>query len=357
MTTQEQVRLIHQLADRIGRPLQLMEVCGTHTVSAFRSGLRSLLPAGVSLIAGPGCPVCVTPNPFLDRAIAVAHESGTAVATFGDMMRVPGTHGSLETARAGGCDIRAVYSPSDALKAARASPETRVVFLGVGFETTAPAVAWTIREAARAGVRNYSVLCGHKTMPFAMEALLRERDVEIDGFLCPGHVSIVIGARAYTFIATDFGIPCVVAGFEAADMLSAVRMLLEQVDGGAATVQIQYTRGVTEDGNLDAQNVMREVFDEDDAEWRGLGNIPRSGLSIREEFAQHDAERVFSAIQVPEPAEPSGCICGDILKGKKRPTDCPLFRTRCTPSSPVGACMVSGEGTCAAFFKYHKGQD
>lgn len=353
----QHIETINKLTDEIGRPVQFMEVCGTHTMAAFRTGLRSLLPAGLSLLSGPGCPVCVTPKEYLDRAIAIANEPDTVVVTFGDMMRVPGTESSLERARAFGSDVRVVYSPLDALLLARSNQGKRVIFLGVGFETTAPAVAWTLKEAKRTGASNFFVLCAHKTIPEAMAALLEGGDVHVDGFLCPGHVSVIIGSRAYEPVCRKHHIPCVVAGFEAADMGRAIAMLLQQIVDKRAEVEIEYTRSVTPNGNAEAQNVCNEVFEKCDAAWRGLGLIPESGLRIREEFAAHDADKSFSHVELPEKAElegDSGCICGDVLRGARLPSDCGLFGKKCTPASPVGPCMVSSEGTCAAYYKYAK---
>ncbi len=345
---------IQRLSEKTGRAVKLMEVCGTHTMAAFRSGLRSLLPSNVLLLSGPGCPVCVTAGDYIDRAIVIAHEPNTLVASFGDMIRVPGTDSSLEEARAHGARVLVVYSPLDALNEAIRHPKTQVVFLGVGFETTAPAVAWTIRESKRQGVSNYSVLCAHKTIPPAMAALLRSGDVKIDGFMCPGHVSVIIGSRPYEFICRDYNIPCVVAGFETADMAVSIGILLQQILNHRAEVVIQYSRSVNESGNAEAQAIMNEVFEECDDRWRGLGMIPHSGLRIRKQFAQHDALTIFGNLNIPAPRERPGCICGAILKGTQLPADCPLFRTQCTPETPVGACMVSSEGTCAAYYKYAK---
>lgn len=350
----QHIETISKLADEIGRPVQLMEVCGTHTMAAFRTGLRSLLPPGVSLLSGPGCPVCVTSTGYLDRAIAIVNEPDTMVATFGDMLRVPGTESSLERTHALGADIRVVYSPLDALKIATANQGKRVVFMGVGFETTAPAVAWTLKQAKQNAISNYSVLCAHKTIPNAMAALIEGGDVHIDGFLCPGHVSVIIGSRAYEHVCSKHHIPCVVAGFEAADMAKAIKMLLKQIAEKMAEVEIEYTRSVTEKGNIEAQSICDEVFERCDTEWRGLGMVPGSGLRIREKFAAHDADKIFTDLELPQVASDSGCICGDVLRGARLPTDCTLFDKRCTPSSPVGPCMVSSEGTCAAYFKYGK---
>lgn len=343
---------VQELAERAGRPVQVMEVCGTHTMAAFRSGLRPLLPDSVRLLSGPGCPVCVTPNAYVDQAIAIAQQPGTLVTTFGDMLRVPGSYSSLEKARAAGAAVRVVYSPLDALRMARETPATTVVFLGIGFETTAPTVGWTVQEAARSGVANYAVLCAHKTMPHAMAGLLASGEVKVDGFLCPGHVSVITGARIYEFICREYHIPCVVTGFEPADMAAGIEQILRQIVVGHAEVGIQYSRSVTLDGNRAAQALLADVFEECDAAWRGLGVIPRSGLRIREPYAAHDAARRFADVPVPPPVEPRGCICGAVLRGVKTPLACPLFRTRCTPATPVGACMVSSEGTCAAYYRY-----
>jgi len=335
-----------------------MEVCGTHTMTAFRSGLRSLLPDQVRLLSGPGCPVCVTPSDFVDRAIAIACLPNTMVATFGDLVRVPGSASSLEKARAArGAAVSIVYSPLDALHLAEANPGTTVVFLGVGFETTAPTIGWTIREASRRKLGNYAVLCAHKTMPQAMSALLNSGEIRVDGFMCPGHVSIIIGARAYEFICRDHHIPCVVAGFEPADMAAALELLLEQHAAGVAKVEIEYSRSVTWDGNPAAQKLLADVFEPADAVWRGLGVIPGSGLRIRSAYVRFDAAARFPDLDLPPTAEPHGCRCGEVLRGLIVPHDCPLFGRRCTPATPVGACMVSSEGTCAAHFRYaNRGQ-
>lgn len=342
---------IRERANRLERVVNLMEVCGTHTMAAFRTGLRSLLPQNVRLLSGPGCPVCVTPNSFLDQAIELARRPKTIVATFGDMLRVPGSHGSLEQVRAQGGQVRVVYSALDALELAGKNPDHEVVFLGVGFETTAPGTAWALREAVNSA-RNFSVLCAHKTMPRAMAALLSSGEVRIDGFLCPGHVSLIIGAQAYEFLSREWRAPCVVAGFEGEDMLEAIAMLLRQIEERRAQVEIQYTRAVRWEGNARAQGLLAEVFEPCDEEWRGLGVIQGSGLAIRPTFAAADARRRFSDISVAPPREPRGCACGDVLRGAKTPPECPLFQRVCTPSNPVGACMVSSEGTCAAYFKY-----
>ena len=345
---------INRLAGKIGRSVKLMEVCGTHTMAAFRTGLRSLLPPNVSLISGPGCPVCVTDNSYIDQALAIAKEPNTAVVTFGDMLRVPGSETSLEKMHALGADVRVVYSPLDALDFAKADSTKRIVFLGVGFETTSPGVAWTIKEAYLKGITNYCVLCAHKLVPSAMSALLENRDIKIDGFMCPGHVSVIIGAKSYDFIPDKYHIPCVVAGFEGPDMVNAIENILIQICDKRAETTNQYKRSVTLSGNKTALSLIKDVFEECNANWRGIGLIPKSGLKIRNKFKAHDASEIFKHVPVRKSVEPKGCICGLILKGIKIPTECLLFRNKCTPDNPVGSCMVSSEGTCAAYYKYSK---
>lgn len=344
---------IREFAGRVGRDVTFMEVCGTHTMAVSRSGLRDLLPANVKLISGPGCPVCVTDTNYLDAAIELARRPGVIIATFGDLVRVPGSESSLERERAAGADVRVVYSPPDALALARQNPHRQVVFLGVGFETTAPTVAWTIKQAAAEIVANYSVLCAHKTMPHAMEALLKDQEVKVDGFICPGHVSVITGAQIYRFIPERYGIPCVVSGFEAGDVLRCVAMLLAQIATGRVEVEVQYTRSVNEHGNPVAQRWLAEVFEESAAGWRGIGVIPRSGLAIRAEFAGWDAAQAHH-VEFREAKPHPGCRCGDVLRGVIRPTQCKLFDKACTPSNPFGPCMVSSEGACAAAYKYER---
>ena len=342
---------INDLARRIGRDVNLMEVCGTHTMAAFRSGLRQLLPRNVHLISGPGCPVCVTDTNYIDAAIALCRRPGLVLTTFGDLTRVPGSDSSLERERAAGADVRVVYSPTDALALARQNPAKTIVFLGVGFETTAPTVAASIVAAAKNGLKNFFVLAAHKTMPQAMEALLRDQQVKIDGFICPGHVTVITGAAIYRFICEQYKIPCVVSGFEPFDMLKATEMLLAQIAAGRSEVEIEYSRSVNDRGNVAAQKLMAEVFEECDAGWRGIGNIPGSGLAIRATYAPFDAAKAL-AVKF-EPARPHpGCRCGDVLRGMITPPECKLFAAACTPTNPFGPCMVSSEGTCAAWFKY-----
>ena len=343
---------IARRAESLPSRVTLMEVCGTHTMAIFRSGLKKLLPGSIRLVSGPGCPVCVTPVSYLDRAIAHARRPDTIITTFGDMTRVPGSRSSLAEEKSAGRDIRVVYSPLNALEIARENPSRSVIFLGIGFETTSPTIAAALRAAREQGIANFFVLSGARLIPPAMKLLLEAKEVGIDGFLAPGHVSVIIGKEPYEFIASGYGVPCVAAGFEAADIAAAVLMLLEDITGpGPARVRIQYTRAVRPEGNPRARKLLKEVFQAVDSEWRGLGVIPQSGLEIREEFSAHDAARAFP-VEAEPAREESGCICGEILRGVKDPPDCPLFGTRCRPESPVGPCMVSSEGTCAAFFKY-----
>ena len=333
------------------RPVSLMEVCGTHTVTMFRHGIRDLLPATVRLISGPGCPVCVTTNADIDKAIAMASQPEVTLVTFGDMMKVPGSYSSLSEAKAEGADVRVVYSPRDAIKVAQKRPERSVVFFGVGFETTAPTIAACVVEAEALGLTNFSVFAVHKLIPPAMEALLESGEVRIDGFLCPGHVSLVIGSQPYEFIPERFGVPCVITGFEPLDILQGVEMLLLQIQNGARRVEIQYGRGVQPQGNPRAREFLARVFQVADADWRGLGTIRASGLKLQPAYAAFDAERVL-VVETPPPKEHKGCLCGEVLRGVTTPPECPLFGTACTPERPVGPCMVSAEGTCAGWYQY-----
>lgn len=342
---------IRRMAERLTAPVNFMEVCGTHTMSIYQYGIRSLLPDNVRLVSGPGCPVCVTPIGYVDKALACAADPRTIVATFGDMLRVPGSRSSLMEQRAGGADIRIVYSPLDAVMLAKNNPERTVVFLGVGFETTAPTIAVSILEAARQKLTNYCVLAAHKTMPVPMAILSGDPVLNLGGYLCPAHVSTVIGGNAYKPLAEQYHIPCVVTGFEPADVMQGIEMLLAQTLRGEAKVEIQYRRAVTPEGNPKAQDIIGQIFEPCDAVWRGLGVLPGSGLAIRNDYAAFDAEKVLT-LTVPAAVENPACLCGEVLKGKLTPFKCPLFGTVCTPEAPVGACMVSSEGTCAAAYKY-----
>ncbi|MDI6711573.1 MAG: hydrogenase formation protein HypD [Bacillota bacterium] len=345
--------LAEQAAEKLGRRAVFMEVCGTHTVAISRAGLRSLLSDYVDLRSGPGCPVCVTDYEDIDRMVAFAREPGITVGTFGDMVRVPGSLASLEREKARGADVRVFYSPADAVDWAAAHPEKQVVFLGVGFETTAPTVALSVAMARAKGVKNYSVFSAHKVVPPAMRALVADPELALDGFILPGHVSAIIGRRAFDFIAAEYGLPAVVCGFEAVDIVDTLYRLLTQVLQGEARVENSYTRVVREEGNRRAQAVMAEVFAIGDASWRGIGVIPGSGMYLKDELADFDAARRFT-LEVPPPRIPKGCLCGALMKGLLTPRDCRLFGTACTPTHPVGPCMVSSEGACAAYYQYEQ---
>jgi hydrogenase expression/formation protein HypD len=348
---QNMATTIGRMAEHLTEPVNFMEVCGTHTMSIYQYGIRTLLPENVKLVSGPGCPVCVTPVSYVDKALACTMLPQTIVATFGDMLRVPGSVSSLMEERAKGADIRIVYSALDAVSLAKNNPGHTVVFLGVGFETTAPTIAASILEASQYNLSNYSVLTSHKTMPTPMDILTGDPELNIRGYLCPAHVSTVIGGNAYQPLAGKYNIPCVVTGFEPADVMQGIEMLLAQTLNGEGRVEIQYRRAVSWEGNRKAQAILHQLFEPCDAVWRGLGILPGSGLAIRAEYATFDAEKVFE-LDLPEGLENPACRCGDVLKGKLSPLACPLFATDCTPESPVGACMVSSEGTCAAAYKY-----
>ena len=347
--------LAQDLARRIQevstRPVRFMEVCGTHTMSIFKHGIRSILPDHIELVSGPGCPVCVTPMEEIDRSAKLARIKDVIVTTFGDMLRVPGTASSLQEETGQGADVRIVYSTFDAMKVAEDNPEKEVVFLGIGFETTAPTVAATIQTVQARDLKNFSVLSAHKLLPPALDALITGGDLAIDGFICPGHVSTIIGTSAYENVVEQYGIPCVVIGFEPVDILQGVLMLVEQIENGRAESEIQYARAVVPEGNPGALKIMGDVFQPCDSIWRGLGPIPGSGLAIREAYKAQDARLRFS-LEVPPGKEPKGCRCAEVLRGAARPFDCKLFQDVCTPRNPVGACMVSSEGTCAAYYKY-----
>lgn len=358
-------RISHALVERIdslakllfgryeGRPLKLMEVCGTHTVAIAKSGIRGILPANIKLLSGPGCPVCVTANSDLDRIIACSRLPEVVVTTFGDMMRVPGSSTSLQERRAKGASIEVVYSPLDALQLAIEHPEQQVIFIGVGFETTTPLVAATIKRAEAAGLDNFSVLAAHKRVTPALAALANDPDLELDGFILPGHVSTIIGSRPYDFLPESYGIPCVIAGFEPVDLLLALAELLEQIASAEPKVEIAYGRAVHPEGNEQACELIDEVFLAADTSWRGLGNIPDSGHLLKASYAQFDAAQRFDIDSLAEPTqEPKGCRCGEVLRGIMAPSDCPLFGKACTPANPIGPCMVSSEGSCAAYYKY-----
>lgn len=343
--------LVAELKKAVTRPLRVMEVCGSHTMAIFRNGLRSILPAGMELVSGPGCPVCVTSASHMDAFIAMADHPGVRVAIFGDLFRVPGTRTSLAEASSRGAQIDIVYSPMDALELAMHHPDQQVVFLGVGFETTTPGIAATILAAKTRNIDNFLVFSTQKTMPAPMEALLSDPQLKIDGLLCPGHVSSIIGAGAWKPLAEKYHLACVVGGFETADLVKSLILLARQVGTNDIKVENAYPRAVSWEGNLRARKMVEEIFEPADMDWRGLGHIPASGLKIRDKYTAFDAV-VRLDVTLPKAEEPKGCMCGNILKGMNNPRECPLFDTRCTPAHPVGPCMVSSEGTCAAYHKY-----
>ncbi len=342
---------IAELCDA-NRQYKFMEVCGGHTHTIYKHGIEDYLPANVVLVHGPGCPVCVIPMGRVDDAIHIAEQPDVILASFGDMMRVPGGKRSFLDAKAAGCDIRMVYSPLDALKLARSHPDKRVVFMAIGFETTAPSTAMTVLRAARDEVANFSVFSNHVTIVPAIKAILDSPDLRLDGFLGPGHVSTVIGCRPYEFIAARYGKPLVVAGFEPLDILQSIYQLLLQLREGRCEVENQYSRVVPWEGNTRALDVLTEVFElRPFFEWRGLGFISHSALRVRGDYAAFDAERVFDLPGV-RVADPKACQCGEVLKGVLKPWECKVFGTACTPETPIGTCMVSPEGACAAYYNF-----
>ncbi|MBL7069034.1 MAG: hydrogenase formation protein HypD [Candidatus Omnitrophica bacterium] len=350
-------RLIKILADEIKkaaerREYRFMEVCGTHTMAIARFGLKALLPPNVRLLSGPGCPVCVTPTSYIDKAISYSGLRDVVIATFGDMVNVPGSRSSLREVRSERGNVKIVYSALDALGLAVKHPDKKIVFLGIGFETTAPTIAAAIKEAKKKRIKNFFVLCGHKVMPPALKALISDRDVNLDGFILPAHVSAIIGSRPYGFISKSYKIPCVIAGFEPLDIMQGIYMLIRQVVKKDPIVEIQYDRVVRPTGNRLAQLLMKEVFKTADSEWRGIGVIPASGLAIKKDFRSFNSEENFKIRLPKRPRDKKGCICGEVLKGKRVPTDCRLFGKGCTPGHPVGPCMVSSEGACSAYFMY-----
>ena len=347
--------LIRRIFEVSTRPVNLMEVCGTHTVSFFRYGIREMLPPHIRLLSGPGCPVCVTPNQDIDLAIALSRRDDVILVTFGDMMRVPGSTSSLQKEKAEGRTIRMVYSPLDALRLAKEHPSKKVVFLAVGFETTSPAIAMTLLQAHREGIPNLYFLNSQKRVPPALRALLESERVQIHGFILPGHVCTILGRDPFEFVAGEFRRPAVITGFEPLDLLQAVWMLVNQIEKGQASVEIQYTRVVRDRGNPVAVEKMEQAFRQEDALWRGLGWIAGSGSFLREPFSALDARRI--EVDVEPSREHPGCLCGEILQAIRTPQECPLFRTVCNPDHPVGPCMVSVEGACFTYFKYHQERD
>jgi len=343
--------LIRSIQQHSTKRARLMEFCGGHTVAIMKHGIRQLLPATIEMLSGPGCPVCVTDNADIDKAIALARIPGVILPTFGDMIRVPGSRSSLQEVKADGTDVRIVYSTLDALQIARENPSKSVIFLGIGFETTAPTVAASVLQAEQEGMRNYYVISLHKLCPPVIKALLDSGEVKVSGLICPGHVSAIVGSKSWEFIARDYGIPCVVSGFEPLDILQCVYMLVLQIEQAESKVEIAYRRGVGPEGNQRALELMYRVFEPCSARWRGMGLVPDSGLRLSKAYQCFDAELAFEFD--PGPAfEPKGCICGEVLRAVKTPRDCKLFGTVCTPASPVGPCMVSSEGSCAAYYIY-----
>lgn len=343
--------LVEEINRSLIRPVRIMEVCGTHTMSIFRHGIRSLLPAGITLLSGPGCPVCVTPTEHIDAFIAAAERPEVIIATFGDLIRVPGSRGSLAEARAQGARVEIVYSPMDALVLAQKEPERMVLFPAIGFETTVPTIAATIRQADRLGIENFVIIAACKTMPRALGTLMADTELHIDGLLCPGHVSAIIGSEAYQPFAERHRLACAVAGFEPADILAGLLSLIRQINASEPRVENCYTRAVTAQGNTTAQKLIDQVFEAADSPWRGLGVIPGSGLVLRQRYQRFDGMfRLGLSVQPAQ--EPKGCRCGEILKGRMQPPQCPLYGTACTPLQPIGPCMVSNEGTCAAYYRY-----
>lgn len=346
--------LLKKAGQKVSSPVTLMEVCGTHTFAFFTSGIKKMLPPKIRLISGPGCPVCVTEDEDIEKILTMARRPEVIVATFGDMLRVPGFSGSLETARAEGAWVEIIYSPLWALELAQKNPDKKIIFLAVGFETTAPAIGQTILEAEKKNIKNFFIFPLLKTIPEVLEKLFETRP-KIDGLILPGHVSTIIGGRAYRNFVKKFSVPSVIAGFEPLDLAEAVYELLEMIAQGRPGLKIQYTRAVSENGNLKAQKIMEKVFQKTAAAWRGLGVVPKSGLDLKKEFANFDARQFFPVkINRPKNSKKKFCLCGLVLQGRKIPPDCRLFGKRCTPENPVGPCMVSSEGACAAYYKYGK---
>ena len=345
--------LVEDIAKRVTRPWVLMEICGGQTHTLVRYGFDELLPRQIELVHGPGCPVCVTPLEIIDKAIALASRPDVIFVSYGDMLRVPGSTTDLFRVKAAGGDIRVVYTPVEAIKIAQANPTRSVVFFGVGFETTAPAHAMAVLQAKRLGVSNFYLLASHVLVPPAIETLLESPKNRVQGFIAPGHVCTVVGFQQYEELAAHYHVPIVVGGFEPTDLLEAIRELVIQLEEGRAEVVNQYARSVSRAGNLAAQHAVEQVFETCDRRWRGIGPIPQSGMRIRAEFAQYDAERVFG-LEGSGAEEPSECIAADVLMGIRKPMDCPAFGTQCTPESPLGAPMVSSEGACAAYYRYRR---
>ena len=345
------MKMVDILSSYSGRNITLMEVCGTHTMSIYKHGIRGILPKNISIVSGPGCPVCVTPSSYIDCAVKLAKNKEVILATFGDMMRIPGSVSSLSEEKARGSNIKIIYSPLDCLKLASENPDRRIVFLSVGFETTTPIIALTILEAEKNGINNFSILTANKTMPEVLRTLVKDKDLDIDGFIYPGHVSAIIGTSAYEELAFNYKVSGVIAGFEPLDILYAIIKLSANINDGRIIAQNLYSRVVKSEGNVKALKTMYEVFEPCDSEWRGIGKIASSGLQVKEKYVRFDAWKIFD-VKPEKTVTSDKCLCGMVLKGRKSPGQCSLFGKECTPEKPVGACMVSSEGTCAAFYKY-----
>lgn len=340
---------IHKISSK---PVRIMEVCGGHTMSIRKYGIHNLLPPEIELLSGPGCPVCVTDQHYIDLAIAYAKKDDVIFLTYGDLLRVPGTLSSLENEKAKGADVRIIYSTIQALEVARENPDKKIVFAAIGFETTVPGTAIAILQAEVENLNNFFIISAHKIMPPPMSALIEE-GIPIDGYIGPGHVCTVAGSKIFTSLAEKYNIPIVISGFEPVDLLQSILFLTQMINGGKGGVKIQYSRLVSEEGNLKAQQKIEKIFKTCDQHWRGIGSISGSGLRLNDAYQKFDAEKQMP-VEVETGPEPKGCLCGQILKGLKKPTDCPLFDKKCTPSNPVGACMVSSEGSCQAYYNYRE---
>lgn len=334
--------------------INIMEVCGTHTMSIFRHGIRELISSNINLISGPGCPVCVTPQSYIDNAINISNDKNTIILTFGDMIRVPGKKTSLENQRAMGANLRIVYSPLDCLDIAKQNSNKKIVFLAVGFETTSPIIALTLKKAKEMQINNFFVLSGMKLIIPALKMLCMDDELNINGFLLPGHVSAILGEECYSFLSSEYKIASVIAGFEADEILKSIELICAQVNSKNYEIENAYKRVVSKDGNKKAYDTIFEVFEPCDSHWRGLGNIPLSGLILKEEYKNFDALSQYSLSEQYVEEELRGCLCGEVIKGKKIPYDCKLFGNSCTPLKPIGPCMVSSEGCCSAYYKYGK---
>lgn len=335
----------------LNQKINIMEVCGTHTVQYFHTGVKDIFPANLNLVDGPGCPVCVTTNDFLDRAIEIARKYDVIICTFGDMMRVPSSYSSLQKEKAAGMNISIVYSPLDAVEIAKKNPNKEVIFLSVGFETTIPTEAFTIKKAQEENIKNFSLLSCNKLTPPAVAALLDSKEVNIDGFILPGHVSVITGVKGWRFVTEKYKKPSVITGFNTRDLVMGTMLLVNLIKNRELKILNEYQEVVTEEGNIKAQEIMHEIFETTDANWRGIGVIPHSGMKLKDAYAGFDAEKKFP-VTPPPMVEPKGCRCGEVLRGIISPLECPLFGKKCTPQTPVGACMVSTEGSCAAYYKY-----